>query len=59
MTSTGRLTGKVALVTGAARGIGEATAARFVAEGASAVLARRDDVGRRRRRWSSARWASS
>ncbi len=34
----GRLEGKVAIVTGAARGPGEATARHFVAEGASVVL---------------------
>ena len=33
------LDGKVALITGAARGVGEATARRFVAEGAEVVLA--------------------
>jgi 3alpha(or 20beta)-hydroxysteroid dehydrogenase len=36
---TGRLDGKVAIVTGAARGQGEAEARRFVAEGASVLLA--------------------
>ncbi len=35
---TGRLEGKVAIVTGAARGQGEAEAHRFVAEGASVLL---------------------
>ncbi len=43
----GRLDGKVAIVTGAARGQGEAEARRFVAEGASVVLADvLDDDGR-------------
>ncbi len=36
--STGRLDGKVAIVTGAARGQGEAEARRFVAEGAKVLL---------------------
>ena len=35
----GRLEGKVAIVTGGSRGTGEATARRFVAEGASVVVA--------------------
>lgn len=35
----GRLEGKVAIVTGAARGIGAAEAARFVAEGARVIVA--------------------
>jgi 3-oxoacyl-[acyl-carrier protein] reductase len=34
----GRLEGKVAVITGAGRGIGRATAARFAAEGASVVV---------------------
>jgi 3-oxoacyl-[acyl-carrier protein] reductase len=40
-TSTGRLAGKVALVTGAGQGIGEAIALRFAAEGAFVMVANR------------------
>lgn len=44
----GRLEGKVALVTGGARGTGEATARRFVREGASVVVADvLDELGRK------------
>lgn len=38
MTDAGRLTGKVAIITGAARGQGEAEARLFAAEGAAVVL---------------------
>jgi 3alpha(or 20beta)-hydroxysteroid dehydrogenase len=42
---SGRLEGKVALVTGAARGIGAAIARRFTAEGAHVLVTDADDEG--------------
>lgn len=45
---SGRLAGQVALITGSTRGIGEAIARRFVAEGASVVVTgRSEDEGAR------------
>jgi NAD(P)-dependent dehydrogenase (short-subunit alcohol dehydrogenase family) len=41
----GRLEGKIAIVTGAASGIGEATARRFAAEGARTVVADLNETG--------------
>ncbi len=45
MTDDGRLHGKVAIVTGAASGIGQAIANRFLDEGAFVVAADRDEAG--------------
>jgi NAD(P)-dependent dehydrogenase (short-subunit alcohol dehydrogenase family) len=42
---TGRVSGKIALVTGAAAGLGRATAARLAAEGASVVVTDIDEQG--------------
>jgi NAD(P)-dependent dehydrogenase (short-subunit alcohol dehydrogenase family) len=45
---TGRLAGKVAIVTGAAQGIGAATARLMVADGAAVVLADLEEAGAQR-----------
>src|SRR5690242_3210025 len=42
--STGQLAGKVAIITGASRGIGWAVARLFASEGAAVVLAARDET---------------
>ena len=41
----GRLDGKVAVITGAASGIGRATAIKFAGEGAAVVIADLNDEG--------------
>jgi NAD(P)-dependent dehydrogenase (short-subunit alcohol dehydrogenase family) len=45
VTRTGRLENKVAVITGAASGIGRASARRFAAEGAKVVVADLDEAG--------------
>ena len=47
MTDTGRLNGKIAVVTGGASGIGLATVARFAAEGATVIVGDVDEAGGR------------
>ena len=44
----GRLAGKIAMVTGGASGLGEAIARRYLAEGASVVIADIDEPAGRR-----------
>ncbi len=48
MSSRERLAGKRCVVTGAARGIGEAISRTFAAEGADGVVTDVDDAGARR-----------
>jgi NAD(P)-dependent dehydrogenase (short-subunit alcohol dehydrogenase family) len=48
MSAGGRLAGKITLVTGAASGLGEAIARRFVAEGARVIVADIDEAGGRK-----------
>ena len=46
MVSSGRLDGRIAIVSGGARGIGAAIAGRFAREGASVVITDlRDELG--------------
>ncbi len=53
---TNRLADKITVITGATSGIGEATARRFIEEGATVVLAGRSRT--RARRWPT-NWASA